>query len=172
MDKKILNKVFAFTFQYTDCEDIYTGYVIDFSDNWLLMKLITSDYVVDGYIILNRKYIKEYKREERQKFTQKIIDLKGEKPTSKDIIPLTDLKTIVTFLSDKYGLFQFDMRTHKTCWLGKVKKITGNDMKIDYLNPRAIWSTTMPTYKLGNIRTIQFDTDYINSLLLVAKKKK
>jgi hypothetical protein len=172
MNKRILNKVFAFTFQYLDDEDIYTGYVIDFNDNWLLLKLITVDYVADGYVILNTKFIKDYKRGEKQKFIQKILDLKGKKPTDKEKIPLTDLKTIFTFLSEKYGLFQFDQRTQKACWLGKVKKITGNDMKIDYLNPRAIWSTTMPTYKLGNVRTIQFDTDYINSLLLVAKKKK
>lgn len=172
MNKNILNKVFAFTFQYIDCEDIYTGYVIDFSENWLLMKLITDDYVANGYIILNTKFIKDNKRDEQQRFTQKILDLRCEKPTQKDKIPLTDLKTIITYISDKFGLFLFDMRTHKSCWLGKVKSITGNDLKIDYLNPRAIWSTTMPPFKLGNIRTIQFNNDYINSLLLVAQKKK
>ena len=172
MNKRIINKVCAFTFKYTDCEDIFTGYVIDYSENWLLLKLISGDYVADGYAILSTKYIISYKREDKQKFTQKILDLKGQMPTAKEKIPLTDVKTIVTFLSTKFGLFQFGMRTSKTCWLGKVKKIIGNDMEIDYINPRAIWSTTMPTYKLGNIRTMQFDNDYINSLLLVAKKKK
>jgi hypothetical protein len=56
------------------------------------------------------------------------------------------------------------------CWLGKVKKIKGAELKIDYLNPKGIWSSSMPTYKLGNIRTIEFDTDYVNSLKLIAKK--
>ena len=160
MNKNILNKVFAFTFQYIDCEDIYTGYVIDFSENWLLMKLITDDYVANGYIILNTKFIKDNKRDEQQRFTQKILDLHP----SVFAIERTTLSAV--------GLFLFDMRTHKSCWLGKVKSITGNDLKIDYLNPRAIWSTTMPPFKLGNIRTIQFNNDYINSLLLVAQKKK
>ena len=172
MNKKDIGQLYTFTFQYSDCEEIYSGYIVDFTDNWVLLKYNVVDYVVDGYIILNSKFIIDYKRDDKQKFTQKILDLKGHKPTPKEIIPLTDLTTIFKYISDKFGLFQFDMRTHKTCWLGKVKKITGNDMKIDYLNPRALWSTTMPTYKLGNIRTIQFDTDYINSLLLVAKKKK
>ena len=97
MNKNILNKVFAFTFQYIDCEDIYTGYVIDFSENWLLMKLITDDYVANGYIILNTKFIKDNKRDEKQRFTQKILDLRGEKPTQKDKIPLTDLKTNLVY---------------------------------------------------------------------------
>ncbi len=65
----------------------------------------------------------------------------------------------------------FKMRTNKVCWVGKVKKIKGAELIINYLTTRARWTNTMPPHKLDNIRTIQFDTDYINSLMLVAKKK-
>ena len=172
MNQKDIGKLFSFKFQYTDCEEIYSGYLIDFNKDWTLIKYNSADYVVDGYIILKNKYVTAHKRDNQEKFTQKILDLKGQKPTSKEKIPLTDLKTIFKYLSSKYGLFQFDMKTSKSCWIGKVKRITDSEMKIDYLTPKATWSTTMPPYKLGNIRTIRFNHDYLHSLLLIAKKKK
>ena len=127
---------------------------------------------MDGYIILNNRFITHFKRDDSEKFKQKILDLKKQKPKKKENVPITDLTTILIHLSHKFGLFQFNMRTNKTCWLGTVKKITGSDLKIDYLTPRATWTKTMPPFKLGNIRTIEFDTDYINSLKLVAKRRK
>ena len=58
------------------------------------------------------------------------------------------------------------------CWLGKVRRIVGSSLLIYDLTPRAKWGNGMPPYKLGNIRTIEFDTEYINSLMLMANAKK
>jgi hypothetical protein len=172
MEKKYLGQLLTFEFEYTSEIVNYSGYLLDYNEEWVLLKHNTDDYVIDGYIILKNKHITRYKRDEPEKFTQKILDLKGEKPNSDEIIPIIDLKEILLLLSERFGIFQFNMKTNSSCWLGTVKKIIGSNLKIDYLTPRAKWVRTMPPFKLGNIRTIEFDTDYINSLMLVAKKRR
>jgi hypothetical protein len=146
--------------------------MIDFNEHWTLLKYNPSDYLIDGYIILNNKYVTEYKRDNEERFKQKILDLKGQRSKNKERFTLGDTASILNYITNKYGIFDFNMRTNTKCWLGKVKKIKGMELKIDYLDPKGIWSNRMPTFKLGNIRTIQFDTDYINSLKLIAKKRR
>ncbi|HEY5747629.1 MAG TPA: hypothetical protein VIU12_16255 [Chryseolinea sp.] len=172
MEKKYLGQLLTLKFEYTDEIVEYSGYLLDFNDDWVLLKYNKVDYVVDGYVVLRNKYVSHFKRDSREKFTQKILDLKGQKPKDNEKIPITDLETILTHLSKKFGLFQFSMRVDNTTFVGKVKKITGADLKIDYLTPRATWTNDMPPFKLGNIRSIQFDNDYVNSLKLIAKKKR
>jgi len=171
MTQKHIGQFFSFKFEFASGTIIYSGYLIDFNEEWILIKHNPYDYLVDGYVLLRNKYITEFKRGNEERFKEKIFDLKGQKPKSKEKIPLKDTATILYYLSDKFGVFLFTQRTNLACWLGRVNKIKGTELKIDYLNPKGIWSSTMPTYKLGNIRTIEFDTDYVNSLKLIAKKR-
>ncbi len=172
MDKKYIGQFLSFKFQFKNDTVVISGYLINFSEDWTLLKQCAFDYLVDGYILLNNKHITEFKRDREERFKEKVLDLKGQRPKAKENFDIKDTATILKYLSDKYGIFMFSQRTNGTCWLGKVKKIKGTDLKIDYLNPKGIWSNSMPTYKLGNIRTIEFDTDYINSLKLIAKKRR
>ena len=172
MTKKYLGKLLTLKFEYSNEIVNYSGYLLDYNYDWVLLKYNKVDYVVDGYIILTNKHVLEFKRDERERFTQKILDLKGQKPKDSEKIPISDIKTILTYISNKFGIFQFNMKVDSTSWLGSVKKIAGSDLKIDYLTPRATWTNDMPPFKLGNIRTIEFDTDYINSLKLIAKRKR
>lgn len=172
MTKKYLGQLLTFKFEYSNEVVNYSGYLIDYNNDWVLLKYNKVDYVVDGYIILKNKHVLEFKRDESEKFRQKILDLKGHKPSDKEKIPIDNIKTILTYITDRFDIFQFNMRVDQTCWLGRVKKIVGSELKIDYMTPRATWTNSMPPFKLGNIRTIEFDTDYINSLKLIAKKKR
>jgi hypothetical protein len=169
--KKYIGEVLSFKFQYVNSIEIYRGYLIDYNDDWTLLKYNANDYVRDGYIILRNKHIISYKQDEEENFHKKVLDLKGESVTQSDKIPMDNIKTILSYLTEKYGVFQFDLRSNTYCYIGKVKSIDKNSLTIDYLDSIGNWSETRE-YKLGNIRTIQYDSDYINSLLLVSKSNK
>jgi hypothetical protein len=62
MDKRNIGQFLSIKFEFTSETVIYTGYVIDFSEDWTLLKHCLFDYLVDGYILLNNKYITEFKR--------------------------------------------------------------------------------------------------------------
>jgi len=168
--KKHIGQIVSFKFNYINDEEVFRGYIIDYNEDWTLLKYNVNDFLRDGYIILRNKFISEYKRETDEKFYQQVLDLKGQSVTPNDKIPINDIKTILNYLTDKFGVFQFDLRSNDYCYIGRVKLIKGNTLIIDYLDTKGKWSE-IREYKLGNIRTIEFDTDYINSLLLVANSK-
>jgi len=170
LSDRYINQVITLTFEYADESINYSGYLIDFNDDWVLLKHNVVGYVVDGCVLLKTKHIQSFTRGKAERFKQKIFDLKKVAPKRTDKIPLVDLQTILTHLSDKLGIFSFYMRTSTACWLGRVKKISGANLIIDYLTPGATWAKMRP-FQLGNIRMVEFNSDYINSLKLIAKKK-
>ncbi|WP_299126386.1 hypothetical protein [uncultured Winogradskyella sp.] len=169
--KKHIGKIVSFKFEYVNKIEIYRGYIIDYNDDWTLLKYNTVDYITDGYLILRNKYINAYCRDDDEKFHQKVLDLKGKSVVPADLIPIDNIETILNYLTEKFGAFQFDLKSNEYCYLGKVKTIEKNNLTFDFLNSKGVWSETRDC-KLGNIRTIEFDTDYVNSLLLVSKSTK
>ena len=157
--------------KYTDRPTPFYGFVVDYNDDWTLMKLNSCDYCIDGYVILKHKNIEGFKRDANVRFKEKVIKLKGEHmPVIKDF-PLTDLETIFSYLTKHYGVFAFFLKSEKSCYLGRLKSFTRGKLTIDYLNPKGIWTKQME-FRPNDIRTIEFDTDYINSLKLISKKTK
>lgn len=49
INNRLRNKVVELTFQFSNEQVPYKGYIIDFNKDWLLMKLIVGDYALDGY---------------------------------------------------------------------------------------------------------------------------
>lgn len=60
INNRLRNKAVELTFQYSSEQVPYKGYIIDFSKDWLLMKLIVGDYALDGYVILNMRFIVDF----------------------------------------------------------------------------------------------------------------
>jgi hypothetical protein len=147
------------------------GYIIDYNEDWTLMKYNPVDYIIDGYIIFRHKNIDGFRRGTDEKWREKVINLKGLQPTDKDIIPLTDLETILKYLSDKCGVFQVYTKSETASYLGRLKFIDKNELIMDNLNPKGKWEGKMK-FRTGDIRVIEFDTDYVNSLKLVTTVKR
>jgi hypothetical protein len=157
--------------KFKDRKNPIAGFVIDYNEHWTLLKYNTADYVMDGYIIFRHKNIEGIRRDEEEKFREKVIKLKGLAPTSKETIPLTDLPAILKYLTKKFGVFQFYTKSEKACYLGRINFVDGQNLVIDFLNPKGKWDGKME-FKLNEIREIEYDTDYINSLKLISKTKK
>jgi hypothetical protein len=72
-------------------------------------------------------------------------------------------------LTKKFGLFTLYTKEDGICWLGKLKSIDNKSLVIDDITTKGKWDGQM-TFKTKDIRVIEFDTDYINSLKLILKK--
>jgi hypothetical protein len=156
--------------KFTDRKTPIYGVVVDYSDAWTLMKYNPVDYIIDGYIIFRHKNIEGFRRNTEEKWREKVIKLKGLQPTDKEIIPLTDLETILKYLTDNIGVFQVYTKSETACYLGRLKSVDNKELVMDNLSPKGKWDGQMK-FRTGDIRTIEFDTDYINSLKLVSTTK-
>jgi hypothetical protein len=157
--------------KFTDRKSPIYGYVVDYNNDWTLMKYNPVDYIIDGYLIFRHKNIEGFRRDVEEKWREKVINLKGLQPKDKDIIPLNDLETILKYLSETYGAFQVYKKSETACYLGRLKTIDNKEIIMDELNPKGKWYGKMK-FRTGDIRVIEFDTDYINSLKLVSTTKK
>lgn len=155
------------TIGFTDKEETLEGLIINYNEDWTLMRPVFFDYMLDGYLIFKHQNLKGYKTEDN-KFREKVVNLKAQKSNEGDTTPITDLKTILNFLTKKYGLFLFHLKSETSCYVGKVKSLTSSYLTIDYMNTKGQWKGQMK-FRPGNIRIIEFDTDYLNSLQMIQK---
>ncbi len=166
---KYLKKLVSLKF--SDRNEIITGLVVDYNDDWTLMKYNTGDYIIDGYIIVRHKNIEGFKRDSVEKFTEKVLNLKGIETKEDEKIPLTDLETILKYLTKKFGVFQIYTKSEKASYLGRLISLSSKELIIENFNPKGKWDGQF-TFRPGDLRTIEFDNDYINSLKLVAESRK
>lgn len=154
------------TLNFKDMESIL-GLILDFNDEWILMRNIPVDYVVDGYFLVRNKNIKSIVRGDDEKWREKIVKIKT-KRIKPIIIPIDNLEIILKTLTKKYKVFTLYTKEEGICWLGRLKNIDDKILTISDLTPKAKWDGEME-FNPNKIRCIEFDTDYINSLKLLAK---
>ena len=162
--EKYLRQLISIEFE--DKKEIFTGFLIDWTEDWILIKNNPFDFIIDGYTILRNKNIKSIIQDKDHEFTERVIRLKGLKTSAEEIIPIQDLPAIVNFLARQYGIFQVAKKSDKAVYLGKLIEITDTELVMDFLDTEGQFEGEMP-FKLSKIRVIEFDTDYINSLKLI-----
>jgi len=169
--KKYIDQVVSI--KYSDRKTPIYGLVIDYNENFTLLKYNPVDFVLDGYMILSHKNIQGFRRDKEEKFKEKIINLKiGNATNDKERnIPLTNLHAILLYLNENFGVFQFTTKSENACYLGGLASFNDNQLYVDLLDTTGKWIKPAK-FRPNDIRTIEFDTDYINSLKLVAYKRK
>src|SRR6185436_15952542 len=80
------------------------GIVVDYDDDWMLLKSNPTDYVIDGYAIVKNQNIKAAIRSDEEKWREKVIKLKPTR-TLKTKIPLDSLESILKALTKRFGVF-------------------------------------------------------------------
>ncbi|MDI5887418.1 hypothetical protein [Flavobacterium yafengii] len=157
--------------EFEDKKDVFSGFLIDWTEDWILLKNNPVDFIIDGYTILKNKNVKSIIQDKDHEFTERVIKLKGLKTSAEEIIPLKDLCSIMNFLANKYEIFQIAKKSDKAVYLGKLIEVNENELVMDFLGTEGEFEGEM-SFKQNKIRVIEFDTDYINSLKLIVDEEK
>lgn len=155
--------------EFQDKKEIFTGFLIDYSDDWILLRNNPVDFILDGFVILKNKNIEAVNRDHDLAFNEKVIRMKGLQINSEDIIPIRDLASIMKYVSEKYGIFQIAKKSSKSAYLGKLIDFTDEELTIDFLDTKGQFGGEL-SFNPEKIRVIEFDTDYINSLKLIVRE--
>jgi hypothetical protein len=159
--KQYLNKLV--TLEFSDLKVSYSGFLLDFSEDWILIKSNPVDYILDGFVLLRNKNLESLIYDETNEFTEKVIRSKKIKLTNDYIFPLSSLETILKFLNQKHGIFQLATKRTNAVYLGRLIEMTDSEIIIEFLNTKGEFDGEID-FKSQKIRVIEFDTDYINSL--------
>ena len=154
--------------EFSDRKNIISGFLLDYSEDWILLKTNPADYIVDGYTIVRNKRIDEVYQDEDEEFAEAVISIKGITPSYDEKIPLGSIQEIFRYLNTKYEMFAFAEKYEKAIYPGRLIDINDKKIRIEWIDTRAQWVGERK-FKINKIRTIEFDNDYLNSLKLASE---
>ncbi|MGN6530487.1 MAG: hypothetical protein ACTHK0_01880 [Ginsengibacter sp.] len=167
MKKKSIGKFL--TFKFVGRKFDISGVVLDYNDNWTLIRSC-PDYSPDGFTIFKNEKV-DYYYGVKEKMATKILKLKKYSYQNDPKIILTSLDEILTAIDKKYGLIQLDTLKGDASDVVKYLGQANSLYLFDELTTTAKWR-----YKLQlpakECRFISFGNIYLNNLRLVTKFKK
>ncbi len=157
------------TFAIKDWNDPVSGVILEENKDWILLNEIPTDYEVDGFAILNKKFITERISKKFEKKNALVLSLKKySKPKVK--IKLSSLKSILKAIEKKYEIFQFQDQLENSVEIGVLDEIENDALHLIYLKANGKFDKKYTyEYDVNDIRKINFDTNYLNSLKLLVK---
>jgi hypothetical protein len=168
MNKKYIGKVISL--QFADWKSPIFGVVLTYNDQFTLMRRLEG-FRIDGYYIIPHKKGLTFNYGEKEKQTQTIIKLKGYDLSGHPEIALTDIESIFFQVSKDYGALSFYRKWENELYVGRFLSSDAKTIFYDFITSDGIWDGETPVKK-KEVRVIEFDTDYVNSLVLYSKHKK
>jgi hypothetical protein len=162
--KKHINK--CIEFKVMGRKETIKGILLDYSNDWTFLANNPVDFVLDGFVLVRNARITKYRVQSSASVESKILALKMKKRK----VPKVELDTtigLIKSLSAKNRVFSVHNKGKESFVIGKVLKLAEDSFGLRLLNTKAIWSGTT-FFKISDFDLIEFDSDYINSLVLLA----
>ncbi|WP_291530701.1 hypothetical protein [Bacteroides sp. UBA939] len=133
---------------------------------WILVKRITVDYTLDGYSLIQRKYIESNQCDDETSFTEKVLLAKGimDIPNFYNISLETQTDPF-TWLKERNVVVQFNPKDDSICYVGRIGDMSKKFFQIMSMDTRGGWDTVSYKYTYAKIVAIDIDSDYVNSLI-------
>jgi hypothetical protein len=143
------------------------------NEDWLLLKHIPADYVVDGYALIVKAHIVSRKSHRNRKQVEQVLKLKGIQPEMPLNFAFLALVEMMRWVEQQYGLVEFTDEEECT-FFGWVNEVDAVHLWMDTLSPNCmvrVRDNGNPPFVLSAIQLLRFDTDYFNSLKLLWQHK-
>ncbi len=155
-------------FKIIGWEDPEKGLVIDENENWILVKHIPVDYIVDGYKVYKKEFIETREHSQSEKEIEKVLRLKNVKIDKPDDFQFSDTVGILEWVEKKYGLFEFQDKEESELFYGKINRIEDGKLIIDMIDSNGLVETNYDyKFEIEGIRIIAFESDYHSSIRLL-----
>lgn len=151
-----------------DWEDEATGLLIAENEEWLLVRHIPVDYVVDGYKLYRKEFIEKRTHTSKEVPVERVLRLKGvgeEKPVD---FNFGDVGAMLKWCEEKYGLFEFQDFDQTQLFYGRINSMAEGILVIDMIKANGEEEKAYDyDFELDEIRVITFETDYFDSIRLL-----
>ncbi len=158
-----------------DLEEISRGYVVDLSDDFVVIQL-TDDFKMLGFNIFPIKHIIKVRYNNYDRYYDKIMELEKEKDSIglKTKIDLATWKSVFkTFQQKRMNIIvECESADSATFTIGSVKKITKESVYILYFNAAGFVDEKPTRIDFNKISKIMFDDRYIDIFSKYLRKKK
>ena len=157
--------------QLADFENYVAGLWLAENDDWILMRHLPGDYAVDGYVLVAKAHIVARGVDQKRHQIARVLKLKGITAAVPEGFTFGSLVDMLRWIEQRYKLFQIQDE-EDTCFCGQLRDHDETHYRLNSLSPRAkldldydVW------FAFADLLTVEFDTDYLNSLLLLWQDK-
>lgn len=159
-------------YKIKDWEDSVQGLLIAENDNWILVKHIPVDYMVDGYSLLKKEFTEKRLRRDKEKRIEKVLTLKNVKSEPPAGFKFMDTIGLLDWVESVYEIFEFQDRDETELFYGRKNRITDDTLIIDMIrNDGSVETDYDFEFDINAIRVISFESDYHLSVRLLWKNK-
>jgi len=123
------------------------------------------DFVFDGYVLVNKNFIKEISHESNENIRYKIIHKKKDKVDRENELNLSEEDNLVNVLAhfhEKKTLIQVELETDDYCLIGNIIKINEKSFILKELSASGKFIRE-ENIRFDKIRSIYFESDYLKS---------
>lgn len=153
-------------------KQIVIGIVLAYNEDWLLIKSNPVDYIIDGYQLIKIDKISTVERDENILFIEEVLKAKHVDFYSKPIVLKDNIFQTLMDIDRKYGAVGVEFKDEDECYIGKyMESEDGEYFAFEELADNGEWQEEIEEFRISKVYSIDFDGDYIQSLLLYASKK-
>lgn len=157
-------------------KELTTGYLVGLSEQFLMLQLITDDYLLDGYAVFPLNHIKRYRLVTKwNRIAARALTARKLGPAVQPKICLDDLASMLTTANQRFPLITIyrERIADDECFIGKVGKMTEKTFELYQIDPGAKFDVAR-RYRFADITQVAFGGEYEKALWLVheAESKK
>ena len=143
------------------------------SPEWLLLRHVPADYVVDGYVLLAKVHILDRRPGENQAQVELVLQLKGIEAKPPPGFEFRPGLAMLRWVEQHYNLVEV-ADEEESSFFGWVNAADPVHFWLDFLTPEAELDARDQEdepFAMAAVQIIRFDTDYFNSLKLLWQHK-
>ncbi|CAM1372176.1 hypothetical protein [Tenacibaculum xiamenense] len=156
-----------------DWEEFETGVLLDENEDWILIKSIPVDFQLDGYKLINKKYLENRFSNDNESL-KRVLELREsvfEKPEGFEFG--TNTIEILKWVETKYGCFEFQDNEEDELFYGVLSEAKGNTFYIDSIKSNGEIDLDFDVeFSKDSVRTISFESDCFKAICLLFNDKK
>lgn len=153
------------SFEIEGWEHLQTGITLAENENWLLVKHIPIDYLIDGYKIYKKNFIKRRINSANERNIERVHILRNTIIEKPDDFEFSDTIGLLKWSQNKYGFFEFQDDEEDALFYGNIKSVIGNTLLINFIDKKGEIDKEFDyEFEIDKIITIAFGSDYFHSI--------
>jgi hypothetical protein len=158
------------SFQAEGWEEPEMGLIITENDEWILVKHLPAEYVVDGYKLYRKRFLKSRMAGEDEKKVARVLQLKKVDVTAPAGFKLGPVLDMLRWIEGHFGLFELQDQEESELYYGRIHKESDGLVILEMIDADGHGEVDEDyDHVLEQIATIAFGSDYLYSLNLLWK---
>lgn len=160
------------SFKVKGWNDLVTAVVLTENEDWILAKHVISDYIIDGFVLYKKKYVRNRTTGPYEEHLKSIFTLRQISEEIPKDFQFGKTSEMLQWVEENYGISMFQDGDNSSISVAKIIEMRKKKFRIDLIHDDGTLTENYDfEFSLKKVRLIIFDSNYYNSMALLYKNK-